>query len=76
MLGRFLRDIIVRNPDTFRIFGPDETSSNRLDAVFEVTDRVWAADILPTDVNLGARGPRHRGPERAPLPGAGSRATS
>ena len=39
MLGAFLRDVIVRNPENFRLFGPDETASNRLGAVFEVTDR-------------------------------------
>ncbi|WP_285025458.1 phosphoketolase family protein [Plantibacter sp. ME-Dv--P-122b] len=43
VLGTWLRDIIVRNPDTFRIFGPDETASNRLQAVFEVTDKQWDA---------------------------------
>ena len=36
MLGGFLRDVIARNPETFRLFGPDETASNRLGAVFEV----------------------------------------
>ena len=41
MLGAFLRDVIARNPDNFRLFGPDETASNRLGAVFEVTDRAW-----------------------------------
>ncbi|OAN35851.1 phosphoketolase [Plantibacter sp. H53] len=43
VLGTWLRDVIVRNPDTFRIFGPDETASNRLQAVFEVTDKQWDA---------------------------------
>ena len=37
----FLRDVMRRNPETFRLFGPDETASNRLGAVFEVTDRAW-----------------------------------
>ena len=45
VLGAFLRDIIVRNPDRFRIMGPDETASNRLQAVFEKTDRTWGAEI-------------------------------
>jgi xylulose-5-phosphate/fructose-6-phosphate phosphoketolase len=49
VLGTFLRDVIDRNRDTFRIFGPDETASNRLGAVFEVTDRQFDAEILPTD---------------------------
>ncbi len=39
--GRYLRDLIERNPTTFRLFGPDEVASNRLDAVFEVTGRRW-----------------------------------
>ena len=47
MLGGFLRDVITRNPDSFRIMGPDETASNRLGAVFEVTDRVWEAERAP-----------------------------
>ncbi|MCA1576903.1 MAG: phosphoketolase family protein [Acidobacteria bacterium] len=48
VMGRFLRDIIKLNPDRFRLMGPDETASNRLDAVFEVTDRMWLGP-LPTD---------------------------
>jgi xylulose-5-phosphate/fructose-6-phosphate phosphoketolase len=47
--GAFLRDIIKLNPENFRIVGPDETESNRLTAVFEVTDRVFEGTILPTD---------------------------
>jgi len=51
VLGRFLRDVIKENDArrNFRIFGPDETVSNRLDAVFETTERQWEADIEPTD---------------------------
>ena len=45
-----------RNPQNFRIFGPDETASNRLDAVFEATDRTWVAEILPTDEHLAPDG--------------------
>jgi xylulose-5-phosphate/fructose-6-phosphate phosphoketolase len=56
VLGVFLRDVVERNPETFRIFGPDETASNRLGAVFEVTDRVWEAEILPTDEGLAREG--------------------
>jgi xylulose-5-phosphate/fructose-6-phosphate phosphoketolase len=56
VLGAFLRDVIRRNPNTFRLFGPDETTSNRLDAVFEATDRTFDAAILPTDENLAADG--------------------
>jgi xylulose-5-phosphate/fructose-6-phosphate phosphoketolase len=49
ILGTFLRDVIERNPRTFRLFGPDETASNRLSAVFEATSRRWNAATLPTD---------------------------
>jgi xylulose-5-phosphate/fructose-6-phosphate phosphoketolase len=56
VLGGFLRDVIVRNPETFRIFGPDETASNRLSAVFEVTNKVWEAERLPTDEHLAPEG--------------------
>ncbi|HSS25371.1 MAG TPA: phosphoketolase family protein, partial [Mycobacterium sp.] len=41
VLGTFLRDVIARNPDRFRLMGPDETASNRLDAVYQSTDKVW-----------------------------------
>jgi xylulose-5-phosphate/fructose-6-phosphate phosphoketolase len=56
VLGEFLRDVIRANPTTFRIFGPDETASNRLTPVFEATDRAWAAEILPTDDHLARAG--------------------
>ncbi len=56
VLGTFLRDVIDRNRDHFRLFGPDETSSNRLDAVFEVTDRVFSDEILPTDEHIAPSG--------------------
>jgi xylulose-5-phosphate/fructose-6-phosphate phosphoketolase len=49
VMGRFLRDIIKLNPDHFRLMGPDETASNRLDAVFEVTGRTWVGPTLPAD---------------------------
>ncbi len=54
--GGFLRDVIRSNPDNFRIFGPDETESNRLSAVYEATDKVWQAEILPVDEHLGRHG--------------------
>ena len=54
--GAFLRDVIRANPDNFRIFGPDETASNRLGAVFEATDKVWQAEILPVDEHLAREG--------------------
>src|ERR1019366_622742 len=56
VLGAFLRDIIRANPETFRLFGPDETDSNRLSAVFETTDRQWEAAILPTDEHIAPAG--------------------
>ncbi|HTJ59242.1 MAG TPA: phosphoketolase family protein [Devosiaceae bacterium] len=56
--GKFLRDVISLNLPhrNFRLMGPDETTSNRLDAVFEVTDRVWLEGIEPYDVALGREG--------------------
>ena len=56
VLGEFLRDIIARNPDRFRVMGPDETASNRLSAVFEKTDRAWDAMMLPGDTSLAPDG--------------------
>ncbi|GAA3589866.1 phosphoketolase family protein [Nonomuraea rosea] len=56
VLGGFLRDVIAANPRTFRLLGPDETASNRLSEVFEVTDRAWDAETLPTDENLAPGG--------------------
>ena len=56
VLGGFLRDVVVANPDRFRIMGPDETASNRLQAVFEQTDRAWDAEILPGDDHLAPDG--------------------
>ena len=57
-LGKFLREVVQLNNDArnFRIMGPDETSSNRLDAVFEATDRVWMEGIEPYDVHLAHDG--------------------
>ncbi len=56
VLGGFLRDVIERNPRNFRLFGPDETASNRLGDVFSVTAREWEAELLPTDEGLGRDG--------------------
>ncbi len=56
VLGAFLRDVISRNPQTFRLFGPDETASNRLNAVFEVTDRAFDGERLPTDDHIAPEG--------------------
>ena len=56
VLGAFLRDVVAKNPTTFRLFGPDETQSNRLDAVFTVTSRAWEAQVEPTDEQLAPDG--------------------
>lgn len=56
VLGGFLRDVVRANPDTFRVMGPDETASNRLDALYETTAKVWMADIEPTDEHLAPSG--------------------
>ena len=55
MLGGFLRDVVVRNPDNFRLFGPDETASNRLGDVFSVTDRTWLAETPSLTTKGSAR---------------------
>jgi xylulose-5-phosphate/fructose-6-phosphate phosphoketolase len=58
ILGSYLRDVVRLNAETrnFRLMGPDETSSNRLDNVFEATDRVWMEEIEPYDVHLARQG--------------------
>ncbi|MGK5681387.1 phosphoketolase family protein [Actinoplanes sp. URMC 104] len=55
-LGEFLRDIYRANPDRFRLFSPDETNSNRLGAVFEVSDRAFLERVTPDDVAIGPSG--------------------
>ncbi|MDP9332354.1 MAG: phosphoketolase family protein [Actinomycetota bacterium] len=56
VLGVWLRDVVVQNLDRFRIMGPDETASNRLSALFEVTDRVWVAERQAGDDHLAPDG--------------------
>jgi xylulose-5-phosphate/fructose-6-phosphate phosphoketolase len=56
VLGVFLRDIVARNSDRFRVMGPDETASNRLSAVFQTTDRAWDATTVPGDDHLAPDG--------------------
>jgi xylulose-5-phosphate/fructose-6-phosphate phosphoketolase len=56
VLGEWLRGVVSDNPHTFRIFGPDETASNRLQAVFDATERQWEAQILATDEHLAHEG--------------------
>ncbi len=57
-LGKFLRDVMRLNKDAknFRVFGPDETASNRLDAIYEVSGKVLMEPLLPTDENLSCDG--------------------
>jgi phosphoketolase len=52
-LGAFLRDILRRNPANFRVFGPDETSSNQLGAVYEASQKLWLAGARPEDADGG-----------------------
>ncbi len=56
VLGAFLRDVVTRNPTDFRVMGPDETASNRLDALFETTNRAWDAERLDGDDHLAPDG--------------------
>ena len=58
ILGDYLRDVLRLNDEdkNFRVFGPDETASNRLGSVFEATDRVWMAETLNSDDHLAADG--------------------
>ena len=58
VLGTFLRDVMKSNADSrnFRVFGPDETASNRLDALYEVTDKEWMEKMLPVDEHLSQNG--------------------
>lgn len=55
-LGELLRDIYAANPDDFRLFCPDETNSNRLGAVFDVTDRCFVGTVVPGDDHVGRHG--------------------
>src|SRR4030095_10616377 len=59
-LGRFLRDILRQNPQNFRVFGPDETTSNRLDAVYDARKKLGLADYLPEDADGGELSPDGR----------------
>jgi xylulose-5-phosphate/fructose-6-phosphate phosphoketolase len=59
-LGAMLRDIMRDNRDNFRVFGPDENTSNKLDAIYEVTKKLWLADYLPEDADGGELAPDGR----------------
>ncbi len=50
-MGQFLRDVMKMNPGKFRVFGPDETASNHLQALYEVTGKAWMAETLPEDAD-------------------------
>lgn len=52
-LGRLLRDVMRLNSNNFRVFGPDENTSNKLDAIYEVSKKLWLADYLPEDDDGG-----------------------
>lgn len=51
LLGNFLRDVMANNMTNFRVFGPDETASNRLNAIYEISKKVWMGEILPEDAD-------------------------
>lgn len=59
-LGQLLRDIMRQNGSNFRIFGPDENTSNKLDDVYEVSKKTWMADYLPEDADGGELSPDGR----------------
>lgn len=59
-LGKFLRDIMRKNMHNFRVFGPDENSSNKLDDIYEVSKKTWLADYLPEDADGGQLSPDGR----------------
>ena len=59
-LGEYLRDVMARNMTSFRVFGPDETASNRLQAIYGATKKAWMADMLPEDADGGELAPDGR----------------
>ncbi|MFZ5973782.1 MAG: phosphoketolase family protein [Bacillota bacterium] len=50
-MGEFLKDTLLKNPDSFRVLGPDETASNRLEAVYKASKKVWMGEIIPDDAD-------------------------
>ncbi len=67
-LGEFLRDVMKNNMTSFRVFGPDETASNRLQAIYEASKKTWMAEMLPEDARREravTRRPRHGNALRA-----------
>jgi xylulose-5-phosphate/fructose-6-phosphate phosphoketolase len=59
-LGRMLRDVLARNPNNFRVFGPDETASNKLDDVYAASKKTWLAEYRPEDADGGELSPDGR----------------
>jgi xylulose-5-phosphate/fructose-6-phosphate phosphoketolase len=59
-LGVFLSDIVKLNPKNFRVFGPDENTSNKLDAIYQTSKKMWLADYLPEDADGGELSPEGR----------------
>jgi xylulose-5-phosphate/fructose-6-phosphate phosphoketolase len=59
-VGALLRDVMARNPDNFRVFGPDENTSNKLDAIYEVSKKLWLADYHESDAEGGELSPDGR----------------
>ena len=59
-LGVFLRDVMGENMENFRVFGPDENTSNKLNAIYEVSKKLWLADYLPEDEDGGELSPDGR----------------
>jgi xylulose-5-phosphate/fructose-6-phosphate phosphoketolase len=59
-LGEYLRDVMKNNMTSFRVFGPDETASNRLQAIYAVSKKTWLADFLPEDSDGGELAPDGR----------------
>jgi xylulose-5-phosphate/fructose-6-phosphate phosphoketolase len=60
VMGYFLRDVMAKNMTKFRVFGPDETASNRLNPIYEVTKKTWLANYLPEDADGGELSPDGR----------------
>jgi len=60
VLGQFLRDVMRNNMRNFRVFGPDETASNRLHAIYEATGKTWLAELKPEDADGGELSPEGR----------------
>ncbi|HEX6043878.1 MAG TPA: phosphoketolase family protein [Pyrinomonadaceae bacterium] len=59
-LGQFLRDVMKLNMQSFRVFGPDENTSNKLDAIYETSKKLWLAEYFPEDANGGELSPDGR----------------